>query len=100
MEDNYTWAFVDSSGVVISVQVASQAWVDAWTVDNTDTPIRLIRTDPSEIGYAGIGYEYEESTGKFLPPLPTDPGDWLFDRDKWTWIDSSVPVVPREVLEN
>lgn len=94
------WALVGPDNIVINVESADESWVAEWRAANPDTPNRYIATDPYEMGYAGIGYEYEESTGMFVPPMPGEPGDWTFNRDTWVWVDASLPVIPREVLEN
>lgn len=89
-----TYAVVDADNNVIRVECATSAWVDAWTASNPDSEYRYIPTDVEARDYAGIGFTWDATLERFIPPMPTDEGRWVYDPDEWTWIDLDAPPVP------
>lgn len=90
-----TWAKVDTDSIVVSVECATREWVDSWNSDNSDSGYRYLLNDPSwGKGYGGIGSSYDAESQMFIPEKPTTPGDWVFDRERWEWINESAPDTP------
>lgn len=83
MSEPRAWAKIDNNGICISVEIATREWVDEWTVSNTGTD-RYVATDPQDKGYAGIGYSFDEETGRFIPTNPFGD-EAYFDREPWEW---------------
>lgn len=83
------WALVGTDNIVLTVQIASLEWIDA----NPEPPNVWRDAAEGTLGYAGVGFTYDEETGWYIPPEPTGEGDWYFDRDPevWRWIDRDAP---------
>ena len=83
----YPWALVSAENIVITVQMASEEWINA----NPAAPPTAWRMspDPSSPGYAGIGFTWDEETGWFIPPSPGE--GWRFDRETWHWVLDTPP---------
>lgn len=79
---NY-WAFVNTTNIVENVIVASQEWIDNWHLENPDSDLRTLPTSPDAKDYAGVGYSWDESLGRFVPPQPGP--DCIYDVDDWAW---------------
>lgn len=83
------WAVVDNNDICVTVQVASQEWVDQWVIDNPDADVRyMVACPPDGIGRANPGYRLDKETGRFIPPDPGIEGV-VFDREAWDWVSPS-----------
>lgn len=87
MSENKLWAVLDSSNTVISVECATEEWVHEWRKANEGTEISYKETRLDAKDYAGIGYSWDETRGRFMPPFPDLPGTWVYDEDAWQYID-------------
>lgn len=92
MTETSPWALIDESRVVLSVQIASREWIDA----NPADPPQAWRESPGidSPGYAGIGFTWDEPTGWFIPLSPGP--EYIFDRERWEWVDPNPPDPPED----
>lgn len=88
------WAVVGPDNIVISVEVASDEWVTEWTASNPDNPNRYLPTDIERRDYAGIGYSWDQTMQRFIPPMPDTPGTWVYDEEAWAWVNLDPPPEP------
>lgn len=84
---NKTWAVTNQDNLVLRVEVASDEWVDTWRSNNQDSELRYLPTDVESRDYAGIGWTWDATIQRFIPPMPGDPGDWVYDPELWGWVD-------------
>lgn len=88
------WALVDSTNTVISVEVASEEWVNEWNAAHPDSDTRYLPTDIDARDYPGIGYTRDEELQRFIPPMPDTPGTWVYDEEAWAWVNLDPPPEP------
>lgn len=84
------WAKVNGDNIVVNIECASPEWIAEWRVNNPDSPYRYIETSLDDMGHAGVDFTYDEPTGWFIPPVPDLPGEWVFNRDTWMWVNESA----------
>lgn len=77
--------------IVVSVEVANPEWVAAWIDDNPSDANTYVAADVEGERAAAIGWLYDETAERFICPMPDVPGDWVFDRELWRWVDPSAP---------
>jgi len=53
---------------------------NAWYGQPADGETPIIRGT-----YAGVGHTYDSTLDIFIPPVPDEPGDWLFNPDNYQW---------------
>ena len=87
MTEASPWALVDQDGIVLSVQIASQEWIDANPAQAPESWHESPGVDSP--GYAGIGFTWDEPTGWFISPSPGP--EYVFDRELWRWVDPNAP---------
>lgn len=80
----FSWALIGPDNIVTAVQIASEEWVEEWRANNPDSTIQYVKTDPHDIGYAGLGYTYILEYDKFRPIEPPIE-DAYFDYEQWRW---------------
>ena len=91
------WALVDSNNIVLRVESATSEWVAEWQRKNPNSTVRYMPTDPESRDYAGIGWAWDETRERFMPPMPEIQGEWIYDEDVWGWADlSPQPEPPME----
>lgn len=86
------FAHIDSNGVVDTVIVAEQDFIDTlpdkenWiqTSYNTIQGKHLLGGTPLRKNYAGIGYIYDPVLDAFIPPKIYD--SWVLDPDIGSWV--------------
>lgn len=85
------YARINSSNVVVNLEVAENEWANEWnaTHGNNEDKYSLAFVDAGERYSAVIGSTYDERTGWFIPPSP-DP-EYVFDRGRWEWLPPSEP---------
>lgn len=85
------WAKINADNVVVVVESADPDWVEAWRAANPDSEYRYVETDPQSVFYAGVGFTYEEETGRFIRPRPGPEDYWVYDEDTNNWYDPRPP---------
>lgn len=105
------WAQVDDNNVVIQVTVGSNNDPDEgyqWLIDNlggtwiktsynTLGGVHLLGGTPLRKNYAGIGFTYDPIKDAFIPPKPTEEGEWVLNENSCLW---ELPTLPDEIQEN
>jgi hypothetical protein len=85
------YALVNAENMVVGVECATPEWVQSWESDNPQSDYRYLPTAVEARDYAGIGFTWDETLERFIPPMPTYEGRWVYDPDEWAWIDLDAP---------
>lgn len=87
------FAEIDSSGVVLRVIVADQAFIDSGAVGNPSNWIQTSMEGTVRKNYAGVGYTYDTNLDAFIPPKPSP--DATLDEVKGDWKLPEKPKPPK-----
>lgn len=91
------YALVGLDNVVVQVDSATADWVAQWVIDNPGSAMRYLPTDIERKDYASIGFTWDETLERFIPPMPDSPGTWVYDEDEWCWVNLDPPPEESDV---
>lgn len=77
-------------GVVDSVIVAEQDFIDTLPDKGLWVQTYQTATDNPKVHYAGIGFNYDTENGVFYPPKPNQEA--TLDQTTWTWFWNEIPT--------
>ena len=77
------FAKIDDDGIVLTVIVVEQDFIDSGKIGDPDNWIETSRKKKFRKNYAGVGYTYDSTRDAFIPPKPYP--SWSLDEDTCQW---------------
>lgn len=77
------FAHIDANGIVDSVIVADQSFIDSGVVGPSNEWVQTSYNGLIRKNYAGIGHAYDRARDAFVPPKPHE--SFVFDEQAGRW---------------
>jgi len=77
------FAKIDNDGIVLTVIVAEQDFIDSGKIGDPSNFVETSREKKFRKNYAGVGYKYYLTRDAFIPPKPYP--SWTLDEDTCQW---------------